>query len=285
MKVLKLRETIHIHPLFFLLAISAFLTGAIYEFIVIFSIVFIHELGHFLVAKHYNWRITKMEIWLFGGAVVSEEHNTRPFKEQVHVILAGPFQHVWIFVLLFIIQFTAGPHSLISTAVLYNGIILLFNLLPIWPLDGGKLLFYISNQLLTLRQSQIVTLMFSLGIMFIAGGWLFLESRWTLATILLTAFLFIENGLEWKRRSYTQMRYLLYCAYQERPPMKTKYIKVEQDTLVRDVLKNIRCNCHHKYVLKQPPRFYIVDEQECLRAFFERKQAQLRIRDIQKVAL
>ncbi|WP_226583365.1 site-2 protease family protein [Halobacillus litoralis] len=285
MKVLKFKDHIHIHPLFFLLALSAFFTGAIYEFIVLFAIVFIHELGHFLAAKFHGWRIERMEIWLFGGAVVSEEHNTRPFIEQVKVILAGPLQHIWIFFLLLTLQAELGEHPLLTTAFFYNQLILFFNLLPIWPLDGGKLIFYLTNQWLPFRRSLLLTLFLSFTLMAGAGIWLFIEGRWTLAAILLTAFLLIENVLEWKRRSYTQMRYLLYCAYQNRFQLKTKYVKVDPETCVKDLLKNIRANRHHMYVLKQSPHFYIVDEQECLHAFFEKKQAHMKIKDIPKIAL
>lgn len=285
MKALNLRETIHIHPLFFMLALSAFLTGAIYEFIVLFSIVFIHELGHYIAAKHHGWRIVKMEIWLFGGAVVSEEHNTRPFREQVQVILAGPLQHIWIFLLLILCETMIGPHPLLTTALLYNGIILAFNLLPIWPLDGGKLLFYMTSQWLSFKKSLLLTLVLSLSCLMVAWSWLFLEGRWTLAAILLSAFLLIENGLEWKRRTYTHMRYLLFCAYQNRKNLRTKYIQIDQETLVRDVLKEVRTNRRHKYVLKQASPFYIVDEQECLQAFFEKKQAQLKLKDVPEIAI
>lgn len=101
------------------------MTGAIYEFVVLFTIVFIHELGHFTAARRCGWRVTKMEIWLFGGAVVSEEHNTRPFREQMLVILSGPLQHVWIAGLLIGLGNLVGPHPLLEKALLYNGVILL----------------------------------------------------------------------------------------------------------------------------------------------------------------
>ncbi|MBN9653823.1 site-2 protease family protein [Halobacillus sp. GSS1] len=285
MKVLKFHDQIHIHPLFFLLAFSALLTGAIYDFIVLFSIVIAHELGHFLMAKRFGWRVERMEIWLFGGAVVSEEHNTRPFREQMLVVIAGPFQHLWIFVLLMTLQSIIGVHPLLDAAFFYNGVIFLFNMLPVWPLDGGKLLFYLLNRFFAFRVSLAVALSLSLLFMTFAGFWMFTGGRWTLAAILLTAFLFIENVLEWKRKSYTMMRYLLYCTYQNRESLKTKYVNVHQETLVRDVLKNIHSNRRHKYVLKHTNPFYIVDEQECLRAFFEQKKPHLKVRDIAKIAI
>lgn len=151
---------LHIHPLFFLLAFSAILTGAILDFILLFTIVLIHEMGHFWTARYYNWRVEKLEIWLFGGAVVSEEHHTRPFKEQTAVVLAGPLQHVWIYLLLSGIQMWIGPHPFIATAFFYNTLLLGFNLMPVWPLDGGKLIFYLFCQTSSFQKSLKRTLLF-----------------------------------------------------------------------------------------------------------------------------
>jgi stage IV sporulation protein FB len=285
MKALSLTQSFHIHPLFFLLALSAFLTGAFYEFVILIALVLVHELGHYFTAKYYGWRISRIELWLFGGAVVSEEHNTRPFHEQVRVVLAGPVQHIWIYVLLSFLELVYGPHSLLSVAFFYNSLILLFNLLPIWPLDGGKLVFYAMNQFFTFQQSLLITLLASITSMSLVTFWLTIDGRWTLAGVLLTAFLLIENILEWRRRTYTLMRYLLFCTYRDCSKLKPKYIKVEQDLLVRDVLKNIRSNRNHLYVLKQSPSLYIVNEQECLHAYFEKKQVNLRLRDVPKMAL
>ncbi|MBH0230012.1 site-2 protease family protein [Halobacillus yeomjeoni] len=283
MKALKLNQFIHIHPLFFLLAFSAFITGAFFQFVILITIVTIHELGHFLTARRYKWRVSRIELWLFGGAVVSEEHNTRPFKEQVHVVLAGPVQHVWIFCILFLLEMWIGPHSLIGLAHLYNKVILIFNLLPIWPLDGGKLLFYAVNQFLSFRKSLYATLVCSILILSGCSLWLAVEGRWTLAALLLASFLIVENILEWRRRSFTLMRYWMYCTSSERERLPPIYMKVDDKTLVRDVLKKIRSNRCHLYVLKQSPSFYIVNEQECLRAFFDSKKADLKVRDVPEI--
>lgn len=284
MKDLRVAGWLHIHPLFFLLAFSAILTGAILDFILLFSIVFIHEMGHFWTARHFNWRVEKLEIWLFGGAVVSEEHHTRPFKEQAAVVLAGPLQHLWIYLLLYGIAMGAGPHPFITTALFYNTLILCFNLLPVWPLDGGKLIFYFFCRMYSFQKSLKRTLLFSALILTAAAGWLFLEQRWTLAAVLLTAFLITEHVLEWRKRAFSHMRYLLFCAYQDREGMKTEYQHVSPDMRIMDAVKHVRPNRRVKYILKQAPHFYIVDEQECLRAYFENKQPYLKFKDIRQFA-
>lgn len=280
MKALKLNGLIHIHPLFFLLAISAVLTGAMMEFLILFTIVFIHELGHYMMARKYKWRVTKIEIWLFGGSVVCEEHNSRPFSEQAHVILAGPIQHIWIFALLYLMQVVNGPSALIDTALQLNGIILLFNLLPIWPLDGGKLLFYVSTQVSSFRRAQDLALSLSFFFILAGGVYLSLGLLWTLPSIWLVSFLLIENVVEWRRKSFTFMRYLLFRSQFLLCTRKKKVIHLNGDPYVRDLLKHVRANYEHCYMLHGPNGSYIVEERDWLTAFFQKKRSDLRMSEI-----
>ncbi|UOQ93866.1 site-2 protease family protein [Halobacillus shinanisalinarum] len=248
-----------------------------------FTIVAIHEWGHFAAARSNGWRVSHIEFWLFGGAVVSDEHSTKPFKEQAHVILSGPIQHVWIAILLFLLQYFMGPHPLLSTALHYNGLVLLLNLLPIWPLDGGKLLFYVLTQLISFQKSLKVTLFLSLACILTALIVLLLEQRMTLSGLLLAGFLLLENGLEWKRRTFTFMRYLIYGARRDPGKLKVKYLSIDPNTPVRNVLKNVRANRRHFYILKRKPGLYIVDEQECLRMFIDQKKTSLRMEDLPQI--
>ncbi|WP_431804714.1 site-2 protease family protein [Halobacillus andaensis] len=284
MKALKVHQSIHVHPLFFLLALSAFMTGAIYEFIILFSIVALHELGHYRAAQAFGWRVSHIEFWLLGGKVVSEEHTTRPVKEQIHVTLAGPIQHVWIFISLQILSFSIGPHPLLSAAFTYNSIILLLNLLPIWPLDGGKLLFYLLSQRMCFKTSLKAALFISIICLFLSLGFMIVDHRMTLAGTLLAGFLLLENILEWKRQMYVFMRYIIHCLERDVSKLKVKYFKVDPQTTVSAVIKNIRANRHHYYVLKHKEGLYIVDEQECLHYYLKKNQPKLCLGDISSLS-
>lgn len=71
-----------------------------------------------------------------------EEHGNRPLKEELAVILCGPLQHVplqlmaWLFM-----EASLISHDVFTMFTFYNMAIFLVNLLPVWPLDGGKLFF------------------------------------------------------------------------------------------------------------------------------------------------
>src|SRR5690625_2653844 len=125
---------IHLHPLLLLLILLSLLTGTFIQLFIILFIVLIHELGHYLAATYYKWRIDYIMLWVFGGVMKTEESSHRSIKEECIVTLAGPFQHIILFfVLTGLSVCQLLPEPILQQAHYYNGIILMFNLLPIYP--------------------------------------------------------------------------------------------------------------------------------------------------------
>src|SRR5690625_342996 len=132
------------------------------ELSIILSIVFVHELGHYTMAKIFKWRIQSITLWVFGGVMDTEEHGSRSMFEELLVILAGPFQHLLIFFIVHFFLANILPLPVIELILFYNTMILFFNLLPIWPLDGGKLLFILLSYLLPFQRAYHYTIIFSM---------------------------------------------------------------------------------------------------------------------------
>ncbi len=84
----------------------------------------------------------------------TDEHGTRPVREEAIVIIAGPFVQILIYGFLYAVSSSGViPDYYFELILYYNTIILLFNLLPIWPLDGGKLVFLALTTFLTFKKS------------------------------------------------------------------------------------------------------------------------------------
>lgn len=95
-----------------------------------------------LLRLHFFMEDKKITLLPFGGVAEMEEHGNRPLKEEAIVVLAGPVQHVWMVALAyFLFSFSLIPENLYQLIYSYNLMIFLFNLFPVWPLDGGKLIF------------------------------------------------------------------------------------------------------------------------------------------------
>lgn len=112
------------------------LTG--FEFGVFLAVVTLHELGHLIAAKWAGYRNLKMVLLpMLGGAVHGEADGVPPWKQGI-MLLAGPVPGILIGLGVAIAYKQESADSLQIIAVML-ALINVFNLLPIQPLDGGKL--------------------------------------------------------------------------------------------------------------------------------------------------
>ena len=112
---------------------------------VFFSIVF-HEFAHSLVARHYGTPIRGITLFIFGGVAELEQEPPSP-KSEFLIAIAGPISS---FVLAYVFWMigalaTAGhwPAPVVGVAdtmALINLTVAIFNLVPAFPLDGGRVL-------------------------------------------------------------------------------------------------------------------------------------------------
>lgn len=224
-----------------------------------------------------------MMLWPFGGVMETDEHGSRPFHEEALVILAGPVQHIFIFVfLIFASRFGWLAPDMIEIAYSYNAIILFFNLLPIWPLDGGKFTFLILSHVLAYTKAQSYSVIFSLINICLALLIWYIYGSFSLSTLLLVSFLIWENRLEWKQRKFAFIRYLMR-RYEgvDRSLNKIDFIKVNPATSVFAIFANFKRGKHHQIVVQIPGvERVLIDENECLHAYFTLKEFNLTAGDL-----
>lgn len=110
----------------------------IFAIVLLFGSVLLHELGHALVARRYGVRTREIVLLPIGGAALLVEHPREPMHE-LWIALAGPA----VSLLLAGLGFLGGlitPLVALADLVFINLAIGLFNLLPAFPLDGGRAL-------------------------------------------------------------------------------------------------------------------------------------------------
>lgn len=145
-----------VHPLFVLVMMASVITGYFIELFTLFTIVFVHELGHVIAARSFGWRIREVKLLPFGGVAEVEEAGTMPSREEAIVAIAGPLQNVWMGAAAWLFGLLGWWSPEWSEYVWQaNAMIGLFNLLPILPLDGGKLLHAWLSRMFTFHQSLV----------------------------------------------------------------------------------------------------------------------------------
>ncbi|GEN85508.1 M50 family metallopeptidase [Oceanobacillus sp. FSL W8-0428] len=266
-------QLIHFHPILWIFIIISFLTGSFTELAIIFSIVFLHELGHYIAASSFKWRISSIVLWAFGGVMKTDEHGTRPVREEAIVIIAGPFVQILIYGFLYAVSSSGViPDYYFELILYYNTIILLFNLLPIWPLDGGKLVFLALTTFLTFKKAYYTTIISSLVIcaIIILGQLLFFP--FTLSSFLIWLFLIQENWKEWKYRFYVFIRFLLKRYEGDNIVRAIKPIYASPQDSFLDVLTRFHREKKHTIYIEYPDRERIsVEDNECLDYYFNER--------------
>ena len=110
---------------------------------IFFSLIF-HELSHSLVARHYDLPIRGITLFLFGGVAEMEEEPARP-KVEFWMAIAGPIASAVLAVVFYGVSVIALALDLPTPVVavirylsVFNVLIAVFNLVPAFPLDGGR---------------------------------------------------------------------------------------------------------------------------------------------------
>lgn len=110
----------------------------------LFVCVLLHEFGHSLTAMHYGYRIESITLWLFGGVARFEE-MPEDWKQEFTVAVAGPIVSVALGVLSYL-AFQVVPvevptvQFVLAYLALTNIALAVFNMLPGFPMDGGRVL-------------------------------------------------------------------------------------------------------------------------------------------------
>ncbi|KYD10881.1 M50 family metallopeptidase [Heyndrickxia sporothermodurans] len=278
-----LLRKIHIHPLFWIIVGIAVITARFHELLILFSILFIHEMGHSIMAHFFSWRIKKISILPFGGVAEMDEHGNRPLKEELLVILAGPIQHVWLAIVMFVLfKMHIISISFFQTFMDYNLMILLFNLLPIWPLDGGKLLHLLFSVNKPFLQAIRITLFISLLFLLIFHVISIIITPFNLNIWIVVIYLYISLWAEWKQMNFVFMRFLLERYYGKKMDFKRlRPLNINGEEFLYEVLEKFqRGKKHPLLIMKDGKEIGHLDENEVLHAYFAEKQIDAKVKDL-----
>ena len=131
---------ISIHPLFFVMGIFYSFIGELPLFFMSVIVAIEHELAHAIVASRLGYRLNKIVLMPYG-AVIDGDLKEISLKDEFSVALAGPlcnFLTAGAFAALW--WFYPTTYAYTDTACFLSLSIALVNLIPAYPLDGGRVL-------------------------------------------------------------------------------------------------------------------------------------------------
>jgi Zn-dependent protease len=147
---------------------------AVYEYLSLFAIVLLHEFGHALACRQTGGSADHIVLWPLGG--IAFVNPPRRPGAVLWSIAAGPLVNVALLPVLWVVSFWAqrsgladnapDTFKLIVTIWNINLVLLIFNMLPVYPLDGGQilqaLLWFPLGEIRSLQIASVIGLVASL---------------------------------------------------------------------------------------------------------------------------
>lgn len=132
--------------LLMVLLLSSFYSGfmIIVAAVTLIASVLLHEFGHGEMAKHYKKDVSQIEMGMLGGAAsITKIDSTVYHAFPIMLIsLAGPAVS-FVIAALATIGYVFTSSSILLMIAQMNTMLLVFNMLPIFPMDGGRAIFAI----------------------------------------------------------------------------------------------------------------------------------------------
>jgi stage IV sporulation protein FB len=201
------------------------LAGAIFGVVVtllLFAIVVLHELGHSFAAQHYGVPVKQIVLLPIGGVAELARIPEKPGQEFV-IAIAGPLVNFGLAVLMVIAGLISGlgtglesPLAMLDSlqtlslgsifnylffANLFLGV---FNLLPAFPMDGGRVLRALLATQMNYARATVIAASIGQALAWLLGLWGFLGGGFFM--ILVAIFIYMGAGQE---RRLVQLRYVL----------------------------------------------------------------------------
>ena len=239
---------IEFHYTYLFVSLSFILTGYFPNLIIFTSIILIHELGHYTIAKLHNFKVEKIIIYPYGGITKLSNPINTPILKELQVAISGIlFQTIYYLLIVLLYKNNYIREYIFDLFTIYHNSILFFNILPIHPLDGSKILNLILSNFLPYKLTNKLNILISIITIIILIKINYYSFNYT--TILIMTII-VDNLIKYyKNINYYFNKFLL-----ERYLYKISYPKKKTITKIDNMYKE-------KYHIIKSNNEYITEKQ------------------------
>lgn len=276
----------HIHPVFWFVAAGAAITGKFFEIVSLFFIVLMHEIGHVATAKAFHWNVRQIELLPFGGVAKVDDWGATDAWEEVIVALAGPFVNAVMIVIAGLFWKAGWWDGAWSLFFIQGNVFLAgFNLLPIWPLDGGKVAQALVSMMVPYGRTLLASFSVSFSLALLMLGVSIYPVQPHLNGVVIALFLLVSNVIGYRRQPYQFLRFLISKWHQDRKKQRTlplAAVLISEDITVMQALKKLRRGYYHYFCIVRQTKYdrrlqHVFAEDRLLTECFYEKRPQLKV--------
>lgn len=237
---------IRIHPLFFAFGLYFALVGKVFYFLAFAFTAVIHEYGHSFASEKLGYKLNVVTLMPYG-AVISGDLSGLKYKDECKIAVAGPLVNAAVvFITVSLWWFIPDVYPYTELIVTANALIAVINLLPAYPLDGGRFLY--ATLCLRLKRKTALKIVKIIGVVFSALIFAafvyscFTEINFTILFFSLFAFIGAVSDSDKNRyvKAYSDLTFKID------KPKQIKKLAVNGDSEVKTLYSLIDYNCYYE---------------------------------------
>lgn len=186
-----------LHPVLLPFFLFLIVTGGIAMYALLFVSLLFHEAGHLAATRLVGMRVRSCTIMPYGGELIIPDRQLAPKRDRLIVALGGPIATAFLLLLVSVIPFPGQDDMIFIQQAL-----LLLNLLPILPLDGGQALCALLEKEENRYRIRSFFLLHSIFLLLVGSMLLASFLPQSLPYLLLSAFLLFQNISAFRFRKY-----------------------------------------------------------------------------------
>ncbi len=235
---------IRIHYLFFLFALYMIFIGQYFEMLQYFICVLLHEFSHAIMAQNLGYKLDYISLTPYGAELKIKDQIYSEVDE-IKIALAGPICNLILLTITLAIWWIfPATYSYLTMFALANFSLFLFNLLPAYPLDGGRVVCGLFSMKYT--RNKAVKVVFIFNILF--SVLLFALFIWSIfikpnPTYIFMAWFLISAMLDEKKAGkYTNLNLVNFFSNDKRKIKGINCFAVTTEVRIIEIIKRCKNN-------------------------------------------
>lgn len=153
---------VEFHYTYIIMALGLVLTGHFINLLIFTSLILVHECGHIITSIKYRYKIKKIIIYPYGGITKFDTIVNTKIENDLLVSISGIiFQSVFFYIIYILYKQNIIREYTYNLFFTYHNSMFIFNILPIIPLDGSKIINLIFSKYLNFNISNNLTVVVS----------------------------------------------------------------------------------------------------------------------------
>lgn len=240
-----------IHPLFIILGLLLTVLGQGYMFLAYLITVIMHELGHSTLAERYGYILDNISLMPYGAVIGGKFEGVKP-SDEIKIAIAGPATNFIIAIIFTAIWWLIPSSYFITETFVYANIVTaIFNFVPVFPLDGGRImLIALSRHMPYEKSCKIIRIMgVILGSLFLILFIISIFMDFNITVCIIGIFIFLSAIIGVKADSYSRIYNRNFRSTNLKRGITVKEIAVDSKLMLGQISKLFSASYYYKIIV------------------------------------